>query len=82
MGAWIKGRLAPVVAALLSPTTLDRRGWFEPEAVATLIRDHAANRIDGTDAILALVNLEIWARLHLDRRTPDDIAAELEGLAA
>lgn len=82
MGAWIKGRLAPVVDALLCPATLDRRGWFDVDAVATLIRDHAANRIDGTDAILALVNLEIWARLHLDRRTPDDIAAELEGLAA
>lgn len=82
MGAWIKGRLAPVVAELLSERSIDRRGWFRADAVADLVRRHAANRIDGTDAILALVNLEIWARLHLDRRSADDLAAELREFAA
>ena len=39
-----------------------------------------ANRVDGTDRLLALMNLEIWARLYLDRRTPQDVSAELEGM--
>jgi hypothetical protein len=32
--------------------------------------DHEANRIDGTDILLALMNLEIWSRIYLDRRDP------------
>jgi asparagine synthase (glutamine-hydrolysing) len=40
--------------------------------------DHANSRIDGTDALLALMNLEIWSRIYLDRRDPTDVAAELK----
>ena len=43
---------------------------------------HAATRRDCTDALLALMNLEIWSRIYLDRRTPDDVAAELHSFVA
>ena len=52
------------------------------EAVAQLVADHQANRVDGTDRLLALLNLEIWARIFLDRRSPADVAAELKAMAA
>jgi asparagine synthase (glutamine-hydrolysing) len=41
------------------------------------VQAHTAQRIDGTDALLALMNLEIWSRLWLDRREPGDVADEL-----
>jgi asparagine synthase (glutamine-hydrolysing) len=44
--------------------------------------DHEANRIDGTDALLALMNLEIWSRIYLDNRDPADVAAELKSYLA
>ena len=50
--------------------------------MAALIEDHARNRRDATDALLALINLEIWSRLYLDGRSPDDVATELKSLAA
>ena len=36
----------------------------------------------GTDALLALMNLEIWCRVYLDRRSQDDVSCELLEKAA
>jgi asparagine synthase (glutamine-hydrolysing) len=43
-----------------------------------LLADHQARRIDGTDPLLALMNLEIWSRIYLDRRDPADVSDELK----
>ncbi|HLX29160.1 MAG TPA: asparagine synthase (glutamine-hydrolyzing) [Casimicrobiaceae bacterium] len=77
MGAWFKGALAPLLRQLLSAESVARRGLFHYPAVAALIAAHDANRIDGTDRLLALVNFEIWARLYLDARAPEDVVDEL-----
>jgi asparagine synthase (glutamine-hydrolysing) len=81
-GAWLKGDLAPVVGELFSRRSIERRGLLRHEVVAQLVADHVANRIDGTDRLLALLNLEIWARIFLDRRSPSDVAAELKAMTA
>lgn len=77
IGAWIKRSLAPVVQTLLSSESVARRGLLRPEAVERLVAEHQANRIDGTDTILALMNLEVWSRIYLDRRSHEDVTAEL-----
>jgi asparagine synthase (glutamine-hydrolysing) len=77
MGAWLKRDLAPMLRSVLSPATLAARGLIKPQPVQKLIADHECNRIDGTDRLLALVNLEIWCRVYLDGRAADDVAAEL-----
>jgi len=81
MGAWLKGDLAPLVRDVLSEDAVAARGLFRPAAITRLIADHEANRLDGTDRLLALVNLEIWARIYLDRREPSDVAEELKAMA-
>ncbi len=80
MGAWLKRELAPVLRGLLAPAVLERRGLFHAPVVQRLVSDHEANRIDGTDVLLAMMNLEIWSLLYLDRRDPADIAEELKRL--
>ena len=82
MGAWLKRELAPVLRGLLAPAVVRGRGLFDPVVVSQLVADHESNRIDGTDALLALMNLEIWSRLYLDQRDPADLALELKLLAA
>jgi asparagine synthase (glutamine-hydrolysing) len=82
MGAWLKKELLAVVRELLSSAVVRRRGLFDAAAVSTLVADHEANRSDGTDALLALLNLEVWSRVYLDARAPDDVADELKSLAA
>ena len=82
MGAWLKGELAPLVRDLLSKESIAARGLFHHGEIASLIDAHDANRLDGTDRLLALLNLEIWARIYLDGRTPGDVAEELKVAAA
>jgi len=81
-GAWLKGDLAPVLRQVFSPASVGARGLLRHEAVAQLMADHQANRVDGTDRLLALLNLEIWARIFLDHRSPADVADELKAMAA
>ena len=61
---------------------IQARGLFRQPVVDRLVADHEANRIDGTDALLALMNLEIWSRIYLDKRDPADVAAELKSYIA
>ena len=82
MGAWLKGELAPLVRGLLSDSVVKGRGLFHFPAVQELIASHEANRIDGTDRLMTLLNLEIWSRLYLDGRAPDDVTIELKAMLA
>jgi asparagine synthase (glutamine-hydrolysing) len=81
MGAWLKRELLPVVRELLSARVVAQRGLFRPEVVSALVADHEASRLDGTDALLALLNLEIWSRVYLDGRSHGDVADELQALS-
>ena len=82
MGAWLKRELAPVLKRLLAPEVVRSRGLFHAPVIERLMADHEANRADLTDALIALMNLEIWSRIYLDRRTPADVAAELKSFVA
>lgn len=78
IGAWLKGQLAGALDALLSPESLANRGLFDPVVVAELVASHRAQRADYTDALLALMNFEVWARMYLDGRTHVDVSEELQ----
>ena len=78
MGAWLKGELAPLLDRLLAPQVVAARGLFRQPAIDRLVADHKASRIDGTDALLSLMNLEVWSRMYLDGREPSDVADELK----
>jgi asparagine synthase (glutamine-hydrolysing) len=82
MGAWMKGALAELLESALSRTSLQKRGLLRHEPVAQLIAAHRANRVDGTDKLLALLNLEVWCRMYLDRRSSNDVADELKEAVA
>lgn len=78
MGAWLKTDLKALLARMLDAATVARRGLFDYEQVRRLVTDHETNRIDGTDQLLSLMNLEIWSRIYIDRRTSEDVTAELK----
>lgn len=82
MGAWLKGALSEMLAGALSRESVQARGLLHHAPIARLIEDHRANRVDGTDKLLALLNLEIWCRVYLDRRSSADVAEELKEAVA
>jgi asparagine synthase (glutamine-hydrolysing) len=77
MGAWLKGELAPLLGAVLSRDAVNKRGLLRWEVVEHTIALHVSNRADHTDHLLALMNLELWCRVYLDNRSPDDVTGEL-----
>jgi len=66
IGAWLRKDLQPMVSELLSEDQIRRRGLFHWPAIQRLISDHAAERTDHTDHLLALVMLELWCQIVLD----------------
>jgi asparagine synthase (glutamine-hydrolysing) len=82
MGAWLRGSLKPMLATMLGEPAVSARGIFRKQAIDELVADHDRGRTDGTDRLLALLNLEIWARMYLDGRSPEDVSGELKELAA
>lgn len=65
---WLRGDLRPVVDELLSPDRLRARGLFDPEGVRRLLAADARGRVDGGYTIFALLCVEVWCCLFLDRR--------------
>jgi asparagine synthase (glutamine-hydrolysing) len=77
MGAWLKGSLSGLLKSVLSERSVTARGLLDHAVVRQVIAAHEQNREDHTDHLIALLNLEIWCRIYLDQRSPDDIALEL-----
>jgi asparagine synthase (glutamine-hydrolysing) len=64
---WLRHELREWVGDMLSAETLRRRGLFNPRAVAALITDDQAGRVDAAYTILGLVCIEIWCREFMDK---------------
>lgn len=64
---WLRHELREWVGDMLAPETLRRRGLFDPKAVAALIADDQAGRVDAAYTILGLVCIEIWCREFMDK---------------
>ncbi len=77
MGAWLKDELAPVMRHFISRENVTRRGWLDWTEVENTMTNHATQKADHTDHLIALLNLEIWAQLYLDGRTPEDLTGQL-----
>lgn len=65
--AWLRRDLAPMIADLLSPEAIKRRGYFSVPAVQKMIEDNTAGRVDSCYRIWALLTLELWLRAFIDQ---------------
>lgn len=74
LGTWLRGPLWPIVDETLSRDSIERRGIFDHDKVASLCRRFKRGE-PGLDyvEVWALVILEIWLRLHCDPK-PEELA--------
>jgi asparagine synthase (glutamine-hydrolysing) len=82
MGAWLKRELRGLLGSVLSRESVERRGLLRWPVIERTLELHAAGRFDYTDHLLALMNLELWCRVYLDRCAPADVALELKSRIA
>lgn len=64
---WLRRELRPLVEDVLSHETIMRRGLFDPDAVARMVRMDREGKIDAAYTIFALLCIELWCRIFLDR---------------
>src|SRR5882724_11383478 len=67
--SWLRGPLRPMVNELLSAETIKRRGLFRPEEVRSVIDANLSGREDNNLQVFQLLNLELWQRAFIDRRS-------------
>jgi len=67
---WLRNELAGVVDDTLSPASLQRRGLFDPTGVRELVRLDRERRVDATYSIFAMICVELWCRMFVDRSVP------------
>ena len=60
MARWLKDDLRPLVDGYLSPETVRRQGYFEPEVVTALVQDHVEGRVDYSRNLWALLMFNLW----------------------
>lgn len=66
LGPWFKGPLRGMVEKLLLGEQAMGRGYFRPEAVQSVVRDHLDGRVDRGKSLWSLLALELWHRLYVD----------------
>jgi asparagine synthase (glutamine-hydrolysing) len=68
LGRWFRGKLGGFVRDLLLTKRSRERGFFNPDAVADLVRSHEAGRPLDMQ-IWTLLSFELWCRAFIDART-------------
>jgi asparagine synthase (glutamine-hydrolysing) len=64
---WFRNELKDYVYGILLDSKSLNRGYFTPEGIRRLLEDHANQRNDNSAKIWALLILEIWFRVFMDR---------------
>jgi len=67
VGEWFRQRLAGYCRAMLCDGRLEARGLFDAAGIAALLDNHIAGAANHTRILRALISLEIWFRLFVDR---------------
>jgi len=72
---WLRGGWNSVASDVLLDRRARERGITNPTAVRQLLRDHASGRVNGTDRLWSLLNLELWFRTFIDNEGVQTLAA-------
>jgi asparagine synthase (glutamine-hydrolysing) len=66
MSLWFRKEARSFLRDALSPSTLHRRGLFNPPFVEKLLRDHETGFADHGSLLWGLLSIELWHRVFID----------------
>jgi asparagine synthase (glutamine-hydrolysing) len=64
--AWLRGELEPFARETLSPETLRRQGYLQPEAVTQVLDRHVSGREDLSRQLWGLLAFTLWHERHVE----------------
>ena len=62
LSAWLRKELRPLMEDLLAPDTLRQQGFFRPDEVARLMREHLDGRANHRKLLWTLMVFQLWMR--------------------
>ncbi|MBI4420474.1 MAG: asparagine synthase (glutamine-hydrolyzing) [Gemmatimonadetes bacterium] len=69
-GPWLRGELRPMVEDELSAERVARLGYFNPETVTRLLKEHFDRRHNHERILWGLLCFSTWHRLYVERGAP------------
>ena len=67
VGSWMRNQLRPMIDDVLLSHRALERGYFRPDSVRQLVREHTDGTRDHASRLWALLWLELWQREFLDQ---------------
>jgi asparagine synthase (glutamine-hydrolysing) len=67
---WLRNDLRAIVDDVLSERSLSARGLFDPKGVHDLIEADRERKVDAAYSIFAMICIELWCRMFVDRARP------------
>jgi asparagine synthase (glutamine-hydrolysing) len=64
--AWLRGELEPFARETLAAGTLERQGFFRPDAVARVLDTHVARKEDLSRQLWGLLAFTLWFERHVE----------------
>lgn len=77
---WMRTELATLLQNLFRQSRFIELGWFNREAVDTLLAEHLSGARDHNFRLWILLNLELWYRLYFENMSVDDMQEFTESL--
>jgi asparagine synthase (glutamine-hydrolysing) len=70
IGNWLRGSFWWMVEEFVLSERAHRRGYFNSAELGALAGEHQTGRIDHSERLWLLINLEIWQRIFIDGEDP------------
>ncbi|HXR98595.1 MAG TPA: asparagine synthase (glutamine-hydrolyzing) [Terriglobales bacterium] len=77
---WMSTELRPLLDKWLGPKAIERRGMFQPNAIASLRRAHESGRRDNSVHLWGLLALEAWFRIYFDGVSEAELRSEIRSV--
>ena len=78
LAAWMRGELRGLLEAAIRESRFAGAGVFDPAEMRRILAEHVEGRSDHNFRLWILLNLEIWHRIHLEGRSPDQVLEWME----
>jgi asparagine synthase (glutamine-hydrolysing) len=79
---WLRNELRPMLLDELSPSRLDRLGFFDSRVVSELVEDHMTRRHNREGPLWALLSFSVWHRVFLESRPAPDLHSNQPAVVA
>lgn len=79
---WFKHELGPFLSRFWTDARIVNEGLIREPYVRRLIDEHRRGQVDHHVRLWMLLNVEVWHRIYIDRRSPAVVAEELKACLA